>query len=339
LRMICEIRDTCITAIHEFEMKNYLTYIVLVDLLALIVIILTMGQSAKQSNSLVLADYPLMASLAKIEETLGTEPEWVAINQEQENFLHRYGYARSDLSRLPEIKGMASHDADDINDFLKEQDLRTRLDPLTEKEFALATAMDLDMDWLCKGQISTITTISGKKYPGVQMYSQRGGVEFYKVAGHSNPIAILATASESDTVQITMLGRRPESREDLLREAMDIFQSPRQIIKGIESIHFPMVDLRKEIRNLWMVGLFSVTDDGVQDITSQAVQEIQLKMDERGFIVKTAFVRVTTASVARLSDHVHVIDKPFLIWFERKGVSQPLLVAYVSQEDWSMPKR
>jgi hypothetical protein len=33
----------------------------------------------------------------------------------------------------------------------------------------------------------------------------------------------------------------------------------------------------------------------------------------------------------------HVIDRPFLVWFERDGLSRPLFAAYVVEDEWRNP--
>ena len=33
----------------------------------------------------------------------------------------------------------------------------------------------------------------------------------------------------------------------------------------------------------------------------------------------------------------HVIDRPFLIWFERQGLAKPLFVGHITEDDWRNP--
>jgi hypothetical protein len=59
-------------------------------------------------------------------------------------------------------------------------------------------------------------------------------------------------------------------------------------------------------------------------------------MNEKGVRIQEA-ATVGIAFAAVFLPHRHVIDRPFLMWVERPGLSLPLFVGYISEEDWKKP--
>jgi len=70
-------------------------------------------------------------------------------------------------------------------------------------------------------------------------------------------------------------------------------------------------------------------------IITQALQQTKLRMNEEGARAQSA----VAIGVLRgcLPTYDYVIDWPFLFWITRPGISKPLFVAYVTEDDWKNP--
>ena len=75
---------------------------------------------------------------------------------------------------------------------------------------------------------------------------------------------------------------------------------------------------------------------GLPAFISQSLMYVLFKMNEKGARAEVAF----TASVLRsmsMPAPDHIIDQPFLVWFERPDLALPLFGAYITEEDWKNP--
>ena len=61
-------------------------------------------------------------------------------------------------------------------------------------------------------------------------------------------------------------------------------------------------------------------------------------MDQKGVRSQEA-ATVGIAFAAAFLPKRHVIDRPFLMWVERPGLSLPLFVGYITEEDWKSRER
>ena len=60
-------------------------------------------------------------------------------------------------------------------------------------------------------------------------------------------------------------------------------------------------------------------------------------MNQLGVRIEEA-VAVMVAGMALAAEvHRHVINRPFLMWVTRPGLSLPLFVGYITREDWKDP--
>jgi hypothetical protein len=61
-------------------------------------------------------------------------------------------------------------------------------------------------------------------------------------------------------------------------------------------------------------------------------------MNEVGARAESAvMLQVAAVAIGPEPKPDHVIDRPFLVWFERDGLSRPLFAAYVVEDEWRNP--
>ena len=104
----------------------------------------------------------------------------------------------------------------------------------------------------------------------------------------------------------------------------------------IDGLVFPMVDASTTDDLSWLVGMSTSNAQGTVLEVTQARQSSTLRMNETGFRARAATsIEYTLGRTRRRRPHV--IDRPFLLWIERPGLSQPLFVAWLDQACWKRP--
>ena len=61
-------------------------------------------------------------------------------------------------------------------------------------------------------------------------------------------------------------------------------------------------------------------------------------MNEIGFRVKSAVALGMLAGAALKRTEPYVINRPFLMWITRSGLSKPLFIAYLNKDVWKDPE-
>ena len=287
------------------------------------------------SNTTVI--YPIVTALVKAEELIGPGRSWRATNQAQERFLKEsFEPCRKESGSIAEIESIASFRAEEINRFLSKRGFKIQLRPFAQntqwKEFGVASVLDLLVKWLKPGKATTLKTSDGQSYAAARQDTEVSS--FYRAAGHDYPIAQLKTTS-SDLVFLTRL--------DHAAADFELLHYTRRLVDSIEPINdysgvvFPMVDLKQEVDVSWLIDLESSSASGQPVKITQALQETHLALNEKGARAKSAFAATIVQAAYRTPRPDLIIDGPFLIWFERPGLSEPLFVGHITKEDWKNP--
>jgi hypothetical protein len=287
------------------------------------------------SNTTVI--YPIVTALVKAEEIIGPERAWQPVNRTQALFLSEFFAPRRPESlSINEIESIASFTADDINRFLRQRGFMIQLAPFRRggnwREVGVASVLDLLVDWLRPGTETTIRGQDGNVYPAAHL----GGTvsSFHQAAHHHYPVAQLQTTS-GDRVYMTRLDSASADVE-LLQYAQQL-SGTLQPIYDYSGIVFPMVDLKQEVDISWLLDLETTSAIGEPIKIVQALQETHLAMNPEGARAKSAVaLGMLVASVYEPKPDL-VIDGPFLVWFQRPGLTKPLFVGYITEEDWKNP--
>ncbi len=279
------------------------------------------------------SEYPIVAALIAAEEFLGGDRLWQPVNATQERFLAGFASGRAEASRIGEIESIASRDADELNKFLRRRGFPPGFRPFAERRFGAASVLDLLAEWKHEGAIVETITPDGRRFPGVHIGAD--GVRFFSARRHRSPIACLETKS-GDEVFLTMLDE-PPGGPDLLGRAHELSRRRRDN-HDFAGLVFPMVGLDQQVGLGWLVGMVTEDEEGMAWEIDAATQRNRLRMNEVGARAESAVtVQVLAAGIRWKPKPDHVIDRPFLVWFERDGLERPLFVAYVAEEDWRNP--
>lgn len=282
--------------------------------------------------------YPINGCLKGAEQIMGAIKEWVHCNPTQYRFLKDYFAAGgSEVAQVPEMKTKASRAAAEINAFLKENGFTLEIDELSPDQFAVASLIKVLVQWLAEGKKTTVE-YRGQQFPAATV---KKGVEILTLPTNDGirDIAKLPTKS-GDMVYLTALDKPGLVGFDLVKLAQGCSNAislglvrPTGRFKGVT---FPMVDLDLTYELDWLVGLIALPANGGNPaVIEQAMQQSRLKMNHKGALAESA--AVITMRCLSIPAGPLVIDTPFLCWFERPGLSQPLFTAYVTPEDWKDP--
>ncbi len=279
--------------------------------------------------------YPIVAVLVKAEDMqgMGANRQWQAVNDTQARFLQDFFRAcRNEVGSIREIESIASWSVKEVNEFLRQRGFTIQLQPFDKNAFGVASVLDLLVEWLVKGEITSVQGVDRKTYPGVKI--SKGGVRFYNVSGHNNPIAMLETKT-GYRVYMTILNNAPNDGFDLIAKA-EAFSRNLSSNREFGGLVFPMVDLDQRVDIGWLMGMKTTGDNGQPAWITQALQQTILEMNEVGARAKSA-VAISVMRSIEMPKPDMVINDQFLIWFERDGLAKPLFVGHITQEDWRNP--
>ena len=280
--------------------------------------------------------YPIIAALVAAEgmEGMGDNRQWNPINDTQVRFLREFfATCRDEIDEIPEIESLASWDVEEVNAFLRERGFSIQLQPIDDNTFAVASVLDLLVNWLVEGEETTVEAKDHKNYPGVKIGKE--SVQFYNAHGHNNPIALLKTKT-GDRVYLTMLDNAPSDGFGLIDLAEELADNLTDN-DDYGGLVFPMVDLDQRVDISWLLNMSTTGDDGRPARITQALQQTILRMNEIGARAKSAVaIAVMREAFVREKPDM-TIDGPFLIWIERDDLAKPLFVGYITEEDWRNP--
>lgn len=288
------------------------------------------------SNTAVV--YPLVTALLKAEEIIGTQRNWHAVNATQTRFLKEFFLpGREESLSIAEIESIASFTAAEINRFLQKRGFKITLPPFQSngrvKEFGVASVLDLLVNWLKPGTATTLKGQDEQMYPAARLKTEVSS--FFQATDHPYPVAQLKTTSPN-LVYMTRLDRALANFE-LLTYARQLANSLKPIY-DYDAVVFPMVDLTQEVDVSWLINLETTSANGEPVKITQAVQETHLTMNEKGARAQSAFAGTVAVALAyRVPKPDLLIDGPFLIWFQRPGLSEPLFTGYITETDWKSP--
>src|SRR3989338_8764552 len=280
--------------------------------------------------------YPIVAALKKAEEFVKPVKNWRGSSFTCDRFLRDFlGRCCREISRIPEIESIASKSADEINKFLADKGFDIQLNPFSSQEFGVASVLDMLVEWAEKGEATSVTRRNTHDaYPAVRI--ARGSyVDFLETKGHNHAIARLRTKS-GDFVHMTILDYLPDNSGSFkLVEIAEELSEGDKSDNLIGGVVFPMVSLNQQVDISWLIGLRTTGANELSAIITQALQQTKLRMNEEGARAQSA----VALGVLRgcLPTYDYVIDWPFLFWITRPGISKPLFVAYVTEDDWKNP--
>ena len=281
--------------------------------------------------------YPISSAIRQAELFLKDVQSITTANDIQAKFMEQiHEYCKEEIQQIKEIESIADIDNEKINEWLKERGFQIKLGPFGPGGFGVASVLDLLGKWAIKGKEWSVETEEGEYFPGIRMTNY--GKEFYRVKDNPNFIIEIET-KESDRVFLMMADEVPAGLE-LLDHIEEIQKEMKTVSFEYDGFIFPKIDLDEETILEWILDLRFETPNGEVPfyIIAQALQQTKLKMNEIGFRVKSAVALGILAGAAPKSAKPYVINKPFLMWVIRPGLSKPFFIGYLNTDVWKDPK-
>ncbi|MHA1481174.1 MAG: hypothetical protein ACTSQZ_07115 [Candidatus Thorarchaeota archaeon] len=273
--------------------------------------------------------YPIIGALRAVEEFINNE-DWKPINDEQREFLEQFQTpCRSEISLISEIECIADKDVQVINDWLKHHGFFFFFFPMTDSALGTASKLDLEGYWKNLGTKATLYTEEGETYPGIKMAD--GYFKFYCLDGLKELVIELET-EKGDLAYMLMAEEVPEGFS-LVKHVEIIIQQMKPCTPDYNGLMFPMIDLDTEGSLDWLVKM----EIGALFI-GQALQQTKLKMNEKGFRIKSAAaIQMILKAPLGERKEPYIINRPFLFWVKRPEISRPLFVSYLNKDVWKDP--
>ena len=290
---------------------------------------------SKETQTLVV--YPISSALREAEIFLKKVESITPKDDIQKKFMDDiHTSCKGDISQIKEIESIANTNNKVINDWLKERGFQIELGPFGPGGFGVASALDLLGKWAIKGKKYSVKTEDDEYYPGVKITNY--GLKPYRVDGNPNYIIAIET-QENDVVHLMMIDEVPTGFA-LIDFVEKLHREMKSASFEYDGVNFPMIDLDQEFSLDWLVGLRFETPSGDEPfyVVSQALQQTKLKMNEEGFRVKSAVALAILAGAAPIKLEPYVINRPFLMWITRPGLSKPLFIAYLNKDVWKNPE-
>lgn len=303
----------------------------------------TMAQlDVKTETQVVL---PILGCLKAAEDFLGEHEGWAKLNrqvnwtpsnEDQYQFLKRFIEAKKVVDTLGDnLKRKASRDVQVINDWLKENGFEMQLVPESGPVIAVASILDVLVEWVKEGKVTSIQNPKGR-FPAVAIKGEDGVRMFINRELHPFPIAMIRTKS-GDLVYMSVLDYLPLDTFALT----DKVDKLRRLISGRVSeatggVIFPMVDYDRMVDIGWIRGMSTGTGQDEWYI-GQAIQQTKFRMNEKGAHAKSAVAMTLRCMACAAEPEWVVMDRPFILWFERPGVEIPLFAGVFAEDVWKKP--
>ncbi len=296
-----------------------------------------MKQNEMSTETQTLVVYPISAAVRKAELFLENVEGITTANETQKKFIDDiHAYCKGDVERIKEIESIADTNHKNINKWLEERGFQIRLQDFGPGDFGVASVLDLLGQWAVKGKKWSFQDEEGDYYKGIKMANY--GKEFYRIKDNPNFIIEIETR-ENDHVYLMMVDKVPTGLA--LLDFVEKIDKEKQIVPfEYDGFIFPKIDLDQESILDWILGLRFETPKGKEPFyaISQALQQTKLKMNEEGFRVKSAVALGILAGAAPKKTEPYIINRPFLMWITRQGLSKPLFIAYLNKDVWKDPE-
>ena len=290
---------------------------------------------------------PILGCLQSAEEFLAKnegwektkrQVNWTPANEDQYQFLKRFLAAKAVVNALGKnLRRKADRSVDVINAWLKENGFDIQLSPeLDPRTFAVASILDVLVEWVQEGKITSIYNAKGT-FPAVTLKSgdEDNMVKFLDRNLHPFPIAGIRTKS-GDLVRMSVLDFMPSDTfaiSDKVEQLRNV--TIRERMGHCDGVIFPMIDYNRMVDIGWIKGMQTGPQDDDYYI-GQALQQTKFRMNEKGARAESAVAMKLFKHSATEDNWIH-IDKPFIMWIERPGISVPLFAGVFAEDVWKKP--
>ncbi|MCK5238429.1 MAG: hypothetical protein KAR33_02705 [Candidatus Thorarchaeota archaeon] len=291
------------------------------------------------NETTAIVTYPIVGAVKQMEEFLKEKAavkNWEEANEFQQFFMKEfYSICKNEIDTIPEIESIAHIDASVINDWLKHHGFDIELNPFGPGGFGTASKLDLSGYWERTGSQTTIYLGSEESYPAVKMLA---GYALFKYQENEDLVVKVRTEGNDD-VYLMMVDKVPSGLA-MVDYVSQIQSEMERAYIEYEGLIFPMIDLDVQGPLGWIVGLKAHVESGQIPFyeIAQALQQTKLKMNHKGFRIKSAVAMGILAGAPLKKKEPYIIDRPFVMWVSRPTLKKLLFVGYFNKDVWKDPE-
>jgi hypothetical protein len=275
---------------------------------------------------------PLVGCLLKASEYKSISEDWQPVNKEQEDFKRHLGVS-SQIKALTdeEFDSTASDKEEEINQWLSDHGFTLKCPSILPGGFATASVVKLWVKWLQEAEKSKGRANDGNTYDYASFTKLPG--KKVTVNGTQWGMSQIATKEDNTQVFVAMpLQMEEMGDEALLTLARELQMGYYDATQAYDGLELPMINMDFQIVQGWVVGMNS---DGWR--IDACIQQFILKLNEKGATAKSAAVMTKSRSMSMDFKPRLFLDKPFLIWFSRDGITYPAFLGVCGYDCWAAP--
>ena len=276
-----------------------------------------------------------IAALDLALETIGSKA-WSPVNAYQKHWVQLFAKLRTVAAKFSdeELVRTWGKTAEEINEFLAEHGFpEVKLDPFPSdgRSFGVASVLKVLMLWSVPGN-PTKLEVGG--HDAVQM---KRGVSFHRTSSTDEFIVKIETKNGDEFFMV--MEDEPLAGFDLWNRGVALSKEALTPDREFNEVRFPMVsfdEFSPDAKQL--VGLNTPDPDGknVWDVV-QVKEKVRFRMNEKGAKVEGAFAAEVRMRGMPAPPRVLEINRPFIAWVNRPGLSAPIMVARICPEHWKNP--
>jgi hypothetical protein len=270
--------------------------------------------------------YGLTKALVLLGKELGGT--WVHSNDLQEEALALEEKLKPELPAIPKdiIDGTASGQATVLNDFLEAHGFSIHVAPMRKGEVGVVMTTELQGKWDGR-EISQLKYADGKTYPTYQI-----NVTSYDVPGHVMPVLQIYHRDDIKVFVTLHEDELPGLQAAKLAAKLTPTANCR-IDKHIHAAALPKVDKNATANIQWLLGMSNNKGDRIMQALAQTI----LQMNQSGFRAREAVALSGAKDLGLAPANYYHIDRPFLLWATKDGLSYPLFATRVDYNSFKDP--
>ncbi|MBX9569259.1 MAG: serpin family protein [Candidatus Obscuribacterales bacterium] len=259
--------------------------------------------------------------------------EWTPKSDTQKKAKDFADQNKDDLEKISSkmLDGLASKDVNELNKFLKDKGYDIRLNPLGKDGVGVVTSIEIEGKWMAKNYAPIKS--GDKEYPAFQKKTD----DIHVVAGHNEPVVklfdqdgikVFISPYEGDLngLEATAVAKKltPDANNPSIKNP-----------DGYTHVVVPKVDMNRVSELDWLKGMTNSEGHRID----QALAQAMVQMDEKGFKAKEGLAIATTRSINMEKEKNLTINKDFIFFVVKEGVSQPIFATKIDQKYWKAPAK
>lgn len=278
---------------------------------------------------------PVLSCINSVEDFLEVKNNWEFLSFIQREFIDEFLKFANEIKNIDkkEVSSIADINIDKVNKWIKDNGFDIQLQD-RGNDLHVAAFIKVFIEWLNTGENKKIS-YNKNKYEAILI---EDGIVFYDDSTQWGFPIISIPTKNKDIVKLTILDYKKikeytdsehcETDEFFLHYLTKKLNNIRKTSYNYKGAIFPKVKFDTVDNLKWIIGL-----KYGNYLIKEAIQQTKFNMDEYGVKVDSAAAMGLYKCCAPQRKPV-IIDKPFLIWINRKGINVPIFCGKIFEDTW-----